>query len=455
MSGNGHLEPANRPRGLAGVALRCQPDSRLVSLARGGYREAFEEIARRYGANLTSFAGSIVPAHRAEDVVQEALIKAYRALPRSNADLNLRAWLYTIVRNTALNDLRDERVHEHLDENWDGVPQPAEVAARRAELAVLFQRIKGLPPQQREALVRRELEGRSHEEIAAAIGGSPGAVRALIFRARSALRDGAGLLIPLPVLRALMDAGPVEPASGGAGLGGAAATLTAGGGGAALKAGGAVVVGVLAIGSGIAIHDRNHFHHDPAVTIAEQRDHAGKSGVGGLDGGAGRSDVSGASDREGPGAGGGPASGESNRGPGGDRGPGGASSPSDSSGDGGPGPGGGGGHDSSGPVSGDGQRSGGVGGSDDGVSGGGGDGGHSGSGSGGGGTSGGDEGSGGVSGHDGGTSGGGGGETTADVDTVSGDGGGGDTGDGDATTSSGSGSDSGSGSGDASSGLTD
>ena len=142
-----------------------------------------------------------------------------------------------IVRNTALNDLRDQRVHEHLDENWDGVPQPAEVAAQRAELASVVGRIQDLPTPQREALVKRELEGRSHEEIAASMGATPGAVRGLIFRARAALRDGAGILIPMPALRALLDAGPMQAETAGVGIGGAAAGLTAGGGGGlAIKA---------------------------------------------------------------------------------------------------------------------------------------------------------------------------------------------------------------------------
>lgn len=238
---------------LAGVALRCQPDARLVVLARDGHDRAFEEIVHRYRSPLVAFAAAIVPTHRAEDVVQEALAKAHAALRTSDAEIKLRPWLYTIVRNRALNDLRDEPAHAQLDESIDGVPQPPEVAARRAELAHLVTRVKALPDAQREALVQRELEGRSHEEIAAAIGATPGAVRALIFRARTALRDGMGLLIPTPVLRALLD-GTLQPEAGGAGLGGAAAGITAGGGGIALKAGGALVVGVLAVGSGLALH---------------------------------------------------------------------------------------------------------------------------------------------------------------------------------------------------------
>jgi len=238
---------------LAGVALRCQPDARLVALARDGHDRAFEEIVHRYRSPLVAFAASIVPTHRAEDVVQEALTKAHTTLRASDAEIKVRPWLYTIVRNRALNDLRDEPAHAQLDESVDGVPQPPEVAARRAELTHLVTRVKALPDAQREALVQRELEGRSHEEIAVAIGATPGAVRGLIFRARTALRDGMGLLIPMPLLRALLD-GTLQPEAGGAGLGGAAAGITAGGGGIALKAGGAIVVGILAVGSGLALH---------------------------------------------------------------------------------------------------------------------------------------------------------------------------------------------------------
>src|SRR3954471_11171317 len=236
----------NGRRRLAGVAIRCQSDSRLVGLMREGHDGAFDEIVRRYRPQLVGYAGGIVAEHSAEDVVQEALTRAHSALGRSDAEMNLRPWLYTIVRNGALNALRGEPVHVHLDENYDGVPQPPEVAARREELAALTARVKELPGPQREAIVKRELEGRSHDEIAASLGVSAGAVRGLIYRARAALRDSAGMLIPLPVLRALLGSGTANPeAAGGAGT--AAAGLAAGGGGGvAVKAGATLGVAVLA-----------------------------------------------------------------------------------------------------------------------------------------------------------------------------------------------------------------
>ena len=186
----------------------------------------------------------------------------------SEAEVKLKPWLYTIVRNRALNDLRDEPAHEHLDESFDGVPQPPEVVARRERARGAGRGgSSGLPPAQRDALVQRELEGRSHREIGVALGVSPGAVRGLIFRARTALRDAAGMLIPVPVLRALLNAGPLEAEAAGTAIGGAAAGLTAGGGGGvAAKAGATLAVAVLAVGSGVAIQNRGDSGRDRGAT---------------------------------------------------------------------------------------------------------------------------------------------------------------------------------------------
>src|SRR3954451_1553448 len=235
---------------LGRLALRCQPDSRLVALTREGADPAFEEVVRRYRGRLVAYASGIVRPDRAEDVVQDSLVRALTAVRDSDSEINLRPWLHTIVRNRALNDLRDEPALEHLDENFDGVPQPPDVAARNEELAGVVDQVKALPDGQREALVQRELEGRSHEEIAAAMDVTPGAVRGLIFRARSSLRDVAGLAIPMPVLRALVE-------SSAAAGGGAATVAAAGGGGGLVKIGAVIGVAAVAIGSGVAIHDHD------------------------------------------------------------------------------------------------------------------------------------------------------------------------------------------------------
>jgi RNA polymerase sigma factor (sigma-70 family) len=237
-----------------GPALRAQPDRRLVSLVRDGYEATFEEIVRRYGKSLTRYAGAIVGA-QGEDVAQDAFAKALLALRRDGADVELRPWLFRIVRNTALNELRDRPASaEALAEEIAGGSSPSQVLERREELADLMRRLQALPDAQRAAIVMREMEGLSHDEIAAALGLSDGAARQAIFRARRALRDGAGMLLPLPLLKALLAGAAttqIEAAAGTAGLGGAA------GAGLALKAATATVLVAGAVGAGVAI-DHSH-----------------------------------------------------------------------------------------------------------------------------------------------------------------------------------------------------
>ena len=373
--------PASAPlAALASPALRLQTDARLVTLSREGHRRAFEEIVRRYRDPLVRFAGAIVPADRAEDVVQEAFTRAHAAIIAGDSELALRPWLYRVVRNGALNDLRDHHSHEELDPEYDGVPQPPDIAARSEELATTVAAINALPAAQRDALVKRELEGRGHDEIAADLGVSPGAVRQLIFRARTALRDGLGSLIPLPVLRAVLAAGPAETGAAASTGAGAAALGIAGGGGVAVKAGAAALV-ALAVGSGLSLRDdhrRSPDHTNAAIADAtpgaHARDHAGTDAGRRSEGddptGGGQSERGGGSDGgdRGDAAGGGhsgPGGGHSGPG-GGHSGPGGGSG-SGSSGPGGgehSGPGGGGGNDDaagedhSGPGGGDGGSSG-------------------------------------------------------------------------------------------------
>ncbi len=257
-----------------GPALRAQPDRRLVDLVRDGYDAAFEEIVRRYRRQLDRFAAAIVGGH-SEDVTQDAFSKALLALRGSEAEVELRPWLYRIVRNAALNDLRDRApaTDELLE---DGVPggrsAAAEVVARE-ELADLMQRLRALPEPQRAAIVMRELEGLSHEEIAAALGVTGGAARQVIFRARAALRDGLGLLIPVPLVRALAESGGEAGRAGGAIAAGASASSAGGAalgglGGGALKAGMATVLIAGAVGAGVAVEHHQGSHPGPEAAEA-------------------------------------------------------------------------------------------------------------------------------------------------------------------------------------------
>jgi RNA polymerase sigma factor (sigma-70 family) len=251
-------------------ALRTQPDRRLVTLVRDGYDTAFEEIVRRYGKALTRYAAAIVGG-RSEDVTQDAFSKALLALRRdSEAEIDLKPWLYRIVRNTALNDLRDRPPDgaELTEGLGGGSRSAAEEAERREEIAELMQRLRDLPEPQRAAIVMRELEGLGHDEIASALGLSGGGARQTIYRARRALRDGLGLAIPLPVLRMLIEHGGPELSAG------AAAAAAMGGAGASAGAGTALKVGVLtavlagSVGTGLAIKENSVHDRDAEAAAA-------------------------------------------------------------------------------------------------------------------------------------------------------------------------------------------
>lgn len=286
--------------GLTGAALRVQTDERLVLLAGEGHQAAFEELVRRHRAPLVAYACRVVRFDQAEDVAQEAFARLHTALAGGEAPVEVLPWLYVVARNRALNLIRDERAHDQLDENYDGVPQPPEIAIRHEELADLVAQIKDLPHNQREALVQREMEGRSHDHIGASLGVSATSARGLIFRARTALRSAAGFVIALPLLRALLETEPAR-ASGIAATGSGGAAGLAGGStavlalkGAAVLAGVATLVGAsglvleqdheldasAAVASGASGHGKNAHpsQHDLAATGASAKHRNNKPG---------------------------------------------------------------------------------------------------------------------------------------------------------------------------------
>lgn len=253
-----------------------QSDRRLSDLYHRGVDPAFDELVDRYRASLTAFAGAIVGAARAEDVVQESLIKAHRAMA-SEAVEEPRAWLYRIVRNTALNEIRDGQKHEHseLAEIATSDSSPEREVEGREEFEALIAALAALPEAQRQAIVDRELGGYTHEEIARELEISTGATKQLIFRARKGLRNAFGALIPVPVIvwlasemtgafAAASSAGAVAGATATAGAAGGAGGAAAGAGGvfAGIAAGGAAKVAAVAVvatgtvAAGVAVEQR-------------------------------------------------------------------------------------------------------------------------------------------------------------------------------------------------------
>jgi len=204
--------------------LRAQTDERLVELARGGSRPAFEAIVARYRRPLLAYSARFLGQERAEDAVQQTFVKAYTALTGGEVVRTLRPWLYRIAHNTSLNLLRDRALqHEPLTDQIDCVERPDQAAERHQELDQALAAVKALPPRQRDAIVLRALEGRSYEQIAQSLGVSDGAVRQLLSRARCTMRAGVAAVTPVGLLvriAAPFGGAPAAVAAGGGGGGG-------------------------------------------------------------------------------------------------------------------------------------------------------------------------------------------------------------------------------------------
>ena len=177
--------------------LRSLSDECLVRRFRAGDDAAFTAIHDRYRGALVAFAGRMLRGcgHDADDVVQDAFVRAYRGLRATDRPMAVRPWLYMIVRNCALDELRRPRRSGPFDDELrlEAVPDcdPAERVAQREELRHVVAEIAQLPERQRLAVVLRELDGRTHAQTARALRTTVPATKSLIVRARSRLAGGA------------------------------------------------------------------------------------------------------------------------------------------------------------------------------------------------------------------------------------------------------------------------
>jgi RNA polymerase sigma factor (sigma-70 family) len=172
-------------------------DQRLIAAYRRGDDAAFDAIFDRYRPMLLRYARRVLGggAEHAEDVVQEGMWRAARALRRDERHIELKPWLYRLVRNCALDELarvRTDSVDLEAVEHAGilRAPESAEpelAAERRSQLREVLGDLSMLPEQQRHALVRRELDGISHSQLAVEMGLTEQASKNLVFRARTNL----------------------------------------------------------------------------------------------------------------------------------------------------------------------------------------------------------------------------------------------------------------------------
>lgn len=185
---------------MAAAASTEAREEDLVANAQAGNVEAFEALFRRYRDRITGFVrASIRDDSRAEDLVQEIFFAAHSSLSTLAHPAAFRSWLYQIARNACLDEARRRSRQDELIYGWEEFPPPDErivvhsqdadrSLSQKEELTDLTQALDGLPATQHEALVLRELEGRSYDEIGRKMRLSRTAVESVLFRARRGLK---------------------------------------------------------------------------------------------------------------------------------------------------------------------------------------------------------------------------------------------------------------------------
>jgi RNA polymerase sigma-70 factor (ECF subfamily) len=161
-----------------------------------GDESAFEQIFRHYQVSLYNWARHLVgDPDEAEDVVQQAFIKAYRALPKMREPGALDYWLKRIVYTTSMDHLRGRK--RRAETLWDDRLLRHNVPGRGPEADALYQEqldlvqaaLQQLPERYRAYILLREFEGKTYDEIGTIMGDPTTTVRVVLFRARERLRE--------------------------------------------------------------------------------------------------------------------------------------------------------------------------------------------------------------------------------------------------------------------------
>jgi RNA polymerase sigma factor (sigma-70 family) len=175
--------------------LRLQSDDRLISLVRRGNVSAFEVLVGRYDTRLLAFCRHLLGSREdAEDVLQEVFAAAFNALLADDRPINARPWLFRIARNRSLNHLRRtqaigvDSMDVHYSEHGAST---ADKVHEREDFRILVGDIHELPESQKTALVLREMDALSYEQIAEVMETSVPSVKSLLVRARVSLAEAA------------------------------------------------------------------------------------------------------------------------------------------------------------------------------------------------------------------------------------------------------------------------
>jgi RNA polymerase sigma factor (sigma-70 family) len=190
----------HRQPGLSATAgrsplLRLRSDEQLIAMTRRGNQAAFEMLVQRYQSRLLAFCRHMLSSKEdAEDVLQEVFAASYNALLADDRPINTRPWLYRIARNRCLNHLRKPRPsgQDSMDIfERDNGTSTADTVHRREEFRQIVADVGLLPESQRSALLLREIDALSYEQIAEAMDTTVPSVKSLLVRARVSLAEAS------------------------------------------------------------------------------------------------------------------------------------------------------------------------------------------------------------------------------------------------------------------------
>lgn len=182
------------------VPTEAPDELELVVAARRGDQQAFASLVRAHQGRLARLARAVAGPDDADDVVQETVLAAWRALPSFRGDARFSTWLQTIAyrqalrhahqaaRRRTLTDLLTRADREWADGTW--TVDPAEVAAAASRHEQLIDVVRLLPPHYRAALILHDVDGLPAREVATVTGVPIGTAKARIRRARMAVVSG-------------------------------------------------------------------------------------------------------------------------------------------------------------------------------------------------------------------------------------------------------------------------
>ena len=175
--------------------LRLQSDEKLVTLTRRGNQSAYEALVGRYHTRILGFTRHMLASKEdAEDVTQESFAAAYSAMMADERAINVKPWLYRIARNRSLNHLRRQTAigvddFDHHVANQGRTTE--DEVSQREDLRQLMTDVRELPESQRTALLLREIDALSYDQIAEAMETTVPSVKSLLVRARGGLAEAA------------------------------------------------------------------------------------------------------------------------------------------------------------------------------------------------------------------------------------------------------------------------